>query len=91
MWGSIKAWFAGVSPLFLQYFKAALKLGIDALLPVAINAVMIAEKTDKSGSEKFDYAVEYVKEKAPKALTGAVVTAVQQAWATKEADGWAEP
>ena len=87
-WKKITAWWKGVSPELKRFLKAALKLGIDALLPVALSAVVQAEKKGGSGKEKFDFAYGYVKTQYPKALSGAIMTAVQNAWATKEAEGW---
>ena len=88
MWESFKTWLIGIRPELMKFLKAAIKLGIDALLPIAINAVMQAESRGGSGSDKFKYACDYVKVNAPQAAIGAVMTAVQNAWATKEAEGW---
>lgn len=91
MWNDFKLWFAGIRPDLMKFLKAAIKLGIDVLLPLAINAVMAAEVLGGSGDEKFKYACSYVKANAPQAAMGAIMTAVQNAWATKEADGWKTP
>lgn len=88
MWEKFKLWLAGIKPELIKFIKAAVKMGIDILLPIAIEAVVSAERHGGTGKEKFDFACDQVKAQAPKALAGAVMTAVQNAWAVKEADGW---
>ena len=88
MWQKFKLWFAGIKPDLFRFLKAAIKLGIDILLPTAIEAVTQAEIRGGTGKEKFEFATGYVKTQAPKAAIGAIATAVQGAWATKEVEEW---
>lgn len=88
MWEKLKLWFISIRPELIKALKAMIKLGIDVLLPIAFRAVMQAEATGKTGPEKFQIACDYVKNEAPNAAIGAIMTAVQNAWATKEANGW---
>ena len=88
MWESFKLWFAGIRPELMVFLKAAIKMGVDVLLPLAINAVMAAEKRGGTGAEKREYACSYVKANALNATAGVILTAVQNAWAIKQADGW---
>ena len=88
MWEKIKLIWAGIKPDLIKLLKALIKLSIDVLLPIAIEAVTQAQVKGESGEEKFKYACDYVKAQAPKAAIGAVQTAVQSAWAQKEAEGW---
>ena len=88
MWEKFKLFWTRIQPDLIRFIKAAIKLGIDILLPIAIEAVMQAEVRGGSGKEKFEFATGYVKTQAPKAAIGAIATAVQGAWATKEVEGW---
>ena len=88
MWTKIKLIFQKIQPDLIRFLKAAIKMAIDTLLPVALNAVVQAQARGGTGSEKFAFAVDHVKSRAPEAALGAVHTAVQSAWATKEAEGW---
>lgn len=88
MWQNFKLWFAGIQPDLLRFLKAAIKMGLDVLLPMAINAVIQAEAHGGSGDEKFKFACTYVKANAPQAALGIIKSAVQDAWAIKEAEGW---
>ena len=88
MWEAIKAWWVGIRPELKRFLTAAIKLGIDVLLPIAIQAVTQAQAKGGTGEEKFKFAVDYMKSQAPDAALGVIQTAVQNAWATKEAEGW---
>jgi len=88
MWAKIKLFFTAIKPDLIRFLKAAIKMGIDILLPIAIEAVTQAEINGGTGSEKFKFATDYVKLKAPDAALGVISTTVQNAWATKEAEGW---
>ena len=88
MWESFKLWFAGIQPDLMKILKALIKIGVDVLIPLALNAVQYAEKQGGSGQDKFQTACDYVKTNAPQAAIGAIMTAVQNAWVIREAEGW---
>ena len=88
MWDSFKLWFAGIQPDLMKILKALIKIGVDVLLPLALNAVNYAERQGGTGPEKFDAACNYVKTNAPEAAIGSIMTAVQNAWAQREAEDW---
>ena len=88
MWESFKLWFSGIQPDMIKILKALIKIGVDVLLPLALNAVNYAERQGGTGSDKFDIACEYVKANAAQAAIGAIMTAVQNAWVLREAEGW---
>ncbi len=88
MWQKIKMIFTKIKPDIIRLIKAILKMSVDVLLPIALNAVVAAEKNGGTGKEKFDFAVDQVKRQAPKAAIGAAMSAVQNAWVIKEGEGW---
>lgn len=90
MWDKLKLFFVMIRPDLIRFLKAAVKIGIDILIPIALDAVTKAEASGGTGEEKFQFACDYVKAQAPKAAVGAVMTVVQNAWAVKEAEGWKE-
>ena len=88
MWDSFKLWFAGIKPDLMKILKALIKIGVDTLIPLAINAVNYAERQGGTWDQKYNNAYDYVKTNAPDAARGAIMTAVQNAWAQREAEGW---
>lgn len=88
----IKLLWMAIRPELIRFLKAAIKIGIDTLLPIALEAVVNAEVKGRaqgwSGSQKFDYAASEVKSKVPAAAIGQIMSAVQNAWVIKEAEGW---
>lgn len=88
MWEKVKLLFSGIQPDLMKILKALVKIGVDVLLPLAINAVNYAERQGGTGPEKFDAACNYVKANAAQVTIGAIMTAVQNAWAQREAEGW---
>jgi len=77
-----------ITPELFRYLRAAIKLSITTLLPIALDGVVRARAHGGTGKEKFYYAVDYVKSQAPDAALGAIQTAVQDAYLTKTAEGW---
>lgn len=77
-----------ITPELIRYLKAAIKLGIRTLLPIALEAVSRAQQRGGTGEEKFKFAVDYVKSQAPAAAMGAIHTVVQDAYLTRTAEGW---
>ena len=87
----IKIFWRVNSPEIIRLLKAILKFSVQIILPIAIEAVSQAEVKfpgSNRGSEKFDFAVDYVKSQAPTAATKAVLGAVNSAWMTREAEDW---
>ncbi len=75
----------------MRLFKAILKFMFNVIFPIALIGVEKAELQFPGsgyGKEKFEFATEYVKAQAPEAATKAILSAVQAAWMTKEAEGW---
>lgn len=91
MWGKIKLFWKINSPEIMRLFKAILRFSFNVIFPLALEAVGNAEKQFPGsgyGKEKFEFATDYVKAQAPEAAAKAVLSAVQAAWMTKEAEGW---
>ena len=73
-----------IKPELYSFIKIVVKLGIDTLLPLAIEAVtQAATQKSLSGNEKFDYATNYVKSQAPDAVVTSVLNAVRIAYANE--------
>ena len=65
MWDSFKLWFAGIQPDLMRILKALIKIGVDVLLPLALNAVNYAERQGGTGSDKFDIASKQMRHRRP--------------------------
>jgi len=73
-----------IKPELYNFIKIVGKLGIDILLPLAIEAVtQAAAQKGLSGTQKFDYASDYVKAQAPDAVATSVLNAVRIAYANE--------
>lgn len=90
----MKDWFlkfwAAIKPsdaTMKRLFKALLTVGAQ-VFEAALVAVMSAEATGKSGKEKFILACMAVQQQFPTIAAGVIQTYVQNAWFTKETEGW---
>jgi len=73
-----------IKPELYSFIKIVVKLGIDVLLPLAIEAVtQAAGQKGLSGKDRFDYATNYVKAQVPEATVNAVLNAVRIAYSNK--------
>ena len=85
MWEKIKIklqmMWVQIKPELYKFLKTVVKLGIDILLPLAIEAVASAmAQKGLSGKERFEFAVGEVKKKAPDAAANGVLNAVRIAY-----------
>ena len=88
MWDRIKTgfkvWFASIRPELISFLKFAINLGVEILLPIAGRAVLeAAQHKDLTGTQKFEFATEYVRANAPDAAMEAIVNAVRIEYTNK--------
>jgi len=88
MWEKFKTklalFWVKIQPELYKFLMVVKEIGIDVLLPIAIKAVaQAALQKNLSGSEKFDFATDYVKAQAPDAVANAAVIAVRIAFTSQ--------
>ena len=83
-----KVFWKTISPEMLKAVKVLLQIGVDVILPIALDAVVVAfTQKGLSGKERFEFAKKQVEIQAPKATAEAVVNAVRMAYMSKTLEG----